>query len=1055
MKAKALGRLFFYFALLSRAFAAGQSNLVFERLSIEQGLSQSAVNCILEDSRGFLWFGTKDGLDRYDGYRFKTFKFDPDDPGSLSDNFISCLTEDAQGNLWIGTQAGGLNIFNRATERFTAFDPGTQRTRSETAAEITAQVVDPSGKIWVGTSMGLFLLNSDDKSFASFPHDPLDPQSLSSDQVSALFLDREGRLWVATKGAGINLFDRQAGTFDRISFGLSDPDSSSLSVVNSILQDPDRILWMGTNQCLVRIDPETMSAKYFRGDAVKAVCLDRDGVIWLALLNKGLERFDPKTGRFIRFESQPGDPRSLSYDSLCSLFVDSSGILWIGTNGAGINKLNPQIRNFRIFTQIEADPASLHMKSLRAICEDIDGSFLIGGYSGLDRLDPKTQRFTRVLGQNSLYCAYCILPESGIPGIMLLGAEGDGLLAYDRARKTTSPFPPQNDISDVVYVLCKDRKGLIWAGTENGLYRLDPRTRDLVHFENRPSDKASLSHNVVRAIFEDRLGRIWVGTSGGGLNLFDENSRTFRHFTQNPGDTQSLSHNRLCSIMEDSKGRLWVGTQGGGLNLFHPETEKFTRYREKDGLPNDVVYGILEDGRGNLWLSTNKGLSRFNPEAGTFKNYDEDDGLPSNEFNGGSYFKNSSGELMFGGINGLVLFKPDEIRDVPFVPPVVITDFQIFNKSVPIGSGPDSKSPLPYSITETRDLTLSHRDRVFTFEFAALNYIFSEKNQYAYKMEGFENAWNYVGTRRYASYTNLSPGRYTFRVKGSNNDGIWNEKGASIRVRIIPPFWKTPWFYALCGIVVVLTALGAHNFRVRQLTRNKEELEKLVSLRTQELKETSLNDPLTGLRNRRFISEVLSSDLEAFISYKAYILENKAERRKIPDNIVFGVFMLDIDYFKDVNDVYGHDAGDQLLVHIAGLLKASVRADDVILRFGGDEFLIILKNTDSSYLQMFARRIKERITTADITVADQVIKTTCSIGYVQYPFYALWPKLFSFEKTVQVADWGLYHAKHNGRNMAVNLFPGANIPDEAYFGSLSRDLDDSLKNGYLSLNVIR
>jgi diguanylate cyclase (GGDEF)-like protein len=636
--------------------------------------------------------------------------------------------------------------------------------------------------------------------------------------------------------------------------------------------------------------------------------------------------------------------------------MDSSGILWIGTNGAGIIKLILQNLNFRVFTQIDSDPNSLHMKSLRSLCEDTDGSLLVGGYGGLDRFDRERGGFIRLYSED----VYRILPDSGVPGTMLIGLEGEGLKAFNREKRTWTPFPTPQGVPGVVYVLRKDRKG-----------------------------------------------------------------------------------------------RIWIGTQGGGFNLWHPETGAFSRFREKDGLPNDVVYGILEDAQGRLWLSTNKGISRFDPELKIFRNFDVNDGLPSNEFNGGAYFKTSAGELTFGGINGFVIFKPDEIQDFSFVPPVVLTDFQIYNKSVPIVQTPDAQSPLRSSITETKELKLSHRDRVFSFEFAALNFIFPEKNQYAYRMEGFDKDWNYVGTRRYAHYTNLSPGRYTFRVKGSNNNGVWNEEGVSVGIRITPPFWRTPWFLSFCGLTVVLATLGVFNLRLRQLTRKKKELEALVAVRTQELKEASLKDPLTGLRNRRFISEVLAGDLQAYISYKTYLLEPRVNRRKVPEDTVFGIFMLDIDHFKTVNDKLGHDAGDQFLVQFAAILKSSVRDDDVIVRFGGEEFLIILKNTDPGYLDRFARKIKDKIEAAAFAISGRALKKTCSIGYIQYPLHLARPKLYDFESTLILVDQGLYHAKKTGRNMAVRILPGQVVPDETRGGPPIQNLDIGFRQGLFSLNEIR
>ena len=1059
---------------MANGLGADENAVKFQRISIEKGLSQSTVNCILQDQKGFLWFGTEDGLNKHDGYGFKIYRPLPQNPNSLSNNSIWALYEDRERNIWIGTY-NGLNKFDTKTERFTRYLHDPKDPASLNHPHVRAVLEDRGGALWIGTDNGgVGRLDRSTGTFVRFQNDPRDPQSLSDNRVQALFEDKSGGMWVGTQN-GLNRLDPKSGKCVRFHSQPRNPRSLSSNVVNVLFEDKEGVFWVGTADGLNRFDKPGNAFARFQSSAddqdslshndVRAVYEDRAGRLWVGT-DLGLNVFNRATAGFLRYRNDPDDAQSLSSDSVRAVFEDRAGSLWIGTFSGGISKVDSGTRKFVHYRKNPGAANSLSSDQVVSLCEDKNGILWIGTFGGgLNKFDRRTNRFSVYLhnpaDRGSIASDRIRKIREDRSGALWIGTYGGGLDLLDPLKGTFSHYrnDPKDDSSlsdDRIRAICEDRSGILWIGTDGGgLNAFDRKSRKFTRFRNDPSDPGSLSHNRIFSILEDRLGRLWIATFGGGLEKFDPRDRRFVHYRNDPNRTDSISYNYVMCLHEDASGILWIGTDGGGLNKFDPEKETFRAYTEADGLPNNTIYGILEDRQGNLWMSHNKGLSRFDPKQELFKNYDKNDGLQGDEFNGNTCFKSPrTGEMFFGGVNGFNAFDPETIKDNPYLPPIVITDFQIFNQSVPVGPGRGGRVILDRSIEETEAIDLSYRDNVISFEYTALNFVSPEKSLYAYRMERFEKNWNYVGQRRYVSYTSLPPGKYVFRVKGSNSDGVWNENGAAIRIFIHPPFWKTWWFYLLAATAVGLGAFGVHNTRIRSLREKKKELENLVAQRTQELREMSLNDPLTGLRNRRYISEVFSNDIAAFINYKKYILTNKVNRRSEHIDQVFGIFILDIDHFKEVNDKYGHEAGDLLLTQFGKILKASVRQDDIIVRFGGEEFLIVLKKTDPNYLAAFAEKMRAKIETTPFPISadgKKQIQKTCSIGYVSFPFYAARPDLLKFEKTVMLADMGLYQAKAQGRNRAVGVNPTAVMPQSDQLEQLISSIDFALKNGFVTL----
>ncbi|HCV43784.1 MAG TPA: hypothetical protein DGH68_09900 [Bacteroidetes bacterium] len=532
----------------------------------------------------------------------------------------------------------------------------------------------------------------------------------------------------------------------------------------------------------------------------------------------GLNRYDASTDDFTVWRHDPTISTSLNNDIICSLFEDRSGILWIGTGAGGVNWYDRKRTRFPHYRDDQNNPDDIDGNDVWAITEAGKNELWIGTYGkGVNRFDMMKNRFVHYrfdpvdsysISHNNIL-SVCATRS----GEVWIGTEGGGLNHYDRSRDRFvryryNPQDPNSLGRDEVTRILEDSKGNLWIGTNGGgVDRFDVVTQTFHHFVTEEKNPASLGGMSIMALFEDRHGSIWVGTWGGGVSRYDWETDSFVRFQNNPDDPRSLNNNTVLSLFEDSEGALWIGTLAGGLNRYDRNTRTFTHYAEGDGLPNNVIYGILPDDRGNLWLSTNKGVSKFNLARRIFKNYDVSDGLQGNEFNQGAYYRSRSGRLFFGGINGFNAFFPDSIHDNPDIPPIMLTSFKVF----------DVPFQLWQSITTTNSLGLSHDQNFFSIEFVALNYTSPEKNKYSYMLEGLDENWVNAGTRRYASYTNLDPGSYTLRVKGSNNDDVWNDRGVAVAIVITPPYWKTFWFRGIVFVLVAGLLFSMYRYRVKKL----------------------------------------------------------------------------------------------------------------------------------------------------------------------------------------------------------------------------------------------
>ncbi len=892
---------------VSPTLAQQGPDIKFDFISMEQGLSSALVMGIAQDPQGFMWFGTQDGLNRYDGYTFKVYKTNPDDPYSLSNNYILALYVDKAGVLWVATW-GGLNRFDAATERFSVYRHNDNDATSLGDDKVQVILEDSAGALWVGTENGgLNRLDRETGRFTRYQTNPDDPHSLSYNYVSALYEDRSGTLWVGTYGGGLDKFDRETGQFTHYRYAQDDPYSLSDNTVTAIYEDATGAFWVGTeNGGLNRMDRQTGRFTRYRHDPaephslshdhVRVILEDQQGVLWIVTYGGGLNQLDrertqaTEKGQFVHYRHVANTPHTLSNDYVWSGYEDRSGILWFGT-ADGLNLYDRQKHKFAHYRHNPDDPTSLGSNFVWSIIEDPAGAIWLGTLGGVNRFDRETGQFTRYQHDPADPSS---LSEDSVrilcldrTGILWVGTENSGLDRFDptTGRFTHYPADPDNPYSlgnNSVWAIYEDHLGELWVGTfGGGLHRFDRDSERFIRYQNNPQDPTSLLDNNVTVIYEDSDNVLWVGVTS-GLEVFDRETQQFRHYTSNPDDPTSLSNPTVAAIYEDSTGALWVGTLGG-LNKLDRATGRFTQYREKDGLRNAAVLGILEDdipaaqGGPNLWVSTLDGLYKFNLQTSTFTEYDVGDGLQDAQFSISAFTKSRDGALFFGGKGGFNVFYPEQITANPYVPPVVLTDFQLFNKPVPIGP----ESPLPKAISLLDKLNLTYKDSVFSFEFAALSYSTPERNQYAYMLEGFDEDWNYTtAKRRFATYTNLDGGEYTFRVKASNSDGVWNEEGTALKVVITPPIWKTWWFQTLAGLAIAGVVLGGFLARVKLLEQQRERLELQVAERTRELQQAKEQ------------ADEARSAAEVANQAKSEFLSNMSHELRTPLNGILGYVQL-------------------------------------------------------------------------------------------------------------------------------------------------------------------
>ena len=807
-----------YLLMISLLPHAQGQKMTFKHLTIEDGLSQSSITSILKDSRGFMWFGTEDGLNKYDGNTFTVYRHEPEDQESLSSSYINTIIEDKDGFLWIGTK-NGLNFFNPDTEKFSRYIHSENNKESLSDNYINTLLKYNDNYLFIGTANGLSILNSQGKFSNHFSDSVKDDYSILS-----ITKDEGGFLWLLSTES-LEKFSFEEGIFSK----EQDLIPMKKGLKSQALPDGE-ILWIGTDEGLLKFNTDTEEFKSFSfydetiasGKNNVLSIIEQDELLWLGTSRGGLIRFNKKSETHKIINKDPYDRFSLNSTSARSLFIDEKNILWVGTYGGGINKYDPDRFNFTHYKHQPGDPGSLSENTIRALLLDSDDELWIGTHNGLNRMDRENNKLkvykyvqsdTTTISSNTIR-AVC----EDINGTIWTGSWENGLNSYNKNTDTFKRYislPGSNDSLGQIRSLIADLYGNIWIGG-NGLWKFNPKTGDHHYFRDLKNQENNLSGTAVNKLFFGKNGLLWIATQK-GLHSLDTLSNQIKKYTRDPLKKESLSHNYVTSIAQDKDGILWVGTYGGGLNFINPAKENFEHYNTSNGLLNDVIYGILIDKEGYIWFTSNMGLGRFDPSTESFRYFNVDQGIQSEEFNAGAYYKSQEGEMFFGGINGFNVFSPDSINQKKDVGDIVLTDFKILDKQKTF----ITQDLFDKHISRLKKIELEHNQNTFSFQFSELNYADNAENVYEYQLEGLDKSWISLGKERNIMLSNLSPGHYTLFIRANGNA----EKSTSLAIRIKPPFWKTAWaLIAYFVIAIIATFLIYKNtMRIRQTKKQFEQ----------------------------------------------------------------------------------------------------------------------------------------------------------------------------------------------------------------------------------------
>ncbi|RRB04679.1 hybrid sensor histidine kinase/response regulator transcription factor [Larkinella rosea] len=835
------------FLLLPAGFCQPDGQ-TFSHLGVDDGLSQSSVYAIAQDNHGFMWFGTRDGLNRYDSRRVAVYKNQTGNPQSLASNTVNSLLRDKRGRLWVGTTRG-LALFRPETDDFQRFSFGNSQDST-----IISLAEDSRGHIWVGTLHGLYRLRTEKpywfERLAELTQNRLD---LKNQHVRTLYEDRERNLWVGTTGGLVQLRPMPSGKFQLTPYFLEPADSkfhNAFNGINAIAEDRAGRLWLGTERHgialfdskLGRVTSWTAATGLdLKTQTIRTIQADGKSNFWIGTMS-GLYIVAQDGSRFRALTNQPTDPGSLSDNSVRSVFRDRDGSVWVGSYYGGVDLYSPLARQFGSYRpmgekggmpfKIAGPMLPANASNQRWLGTEDRGLFLLNADKTVARHYVHNPKNSQSLSNDKVKC----LLADGTTGLWVGTLQGLNYLDLRRQTITRYLHEPNNPNSlpnDRIYDLKRDADGTLWVVTNlGGLCRFEPKTQSFIQLGHRSEQKNSLSSNNAMSLLIDSQQQLWVGTTN-GLNRKLPNEDGFVHFFHDDQNPASISNSHVTCFLEDRQRRLWVGTRDGGLNLLLPDQRSFRHYTMAQGLPSNTVFGIREDRQGRLWISTDNGLAQLDPVQSKIVSYNKHDGLVSKEFTSNSTYQDASGYFYFGGYNGIVQFHPDSIRRNTTPPRLAFTQLRLFNEPV---TGLSSEG-----IDYERGLTLTHRQNVFSLDFAAFNYINSSKNRYAYQLRGFDDGWNYVSEPR-AMYMNLAPGEYVLRVNGANNDGVWNPKPLELKITVLPPIWKTGWAYLLYALTFIgLLALWSRFNRNRLRLAHELEVEQNEKNRQQELHQTKLN----------------------------------------------------------------------------------------------------------------------------------------------------------------------------------------------------------------------
>jgi diguanylate cyclase (GGDEF)-like protein len=975
-------------ALLAAGGASARASRVglvaFQRIAIPDDVPAHLTSAIAQDHQGLIWLGTQGGLVRYDGRELRVFRSNPNDPATLAGNYVRALLVASDGRVWVGTFSGGLSVFDPHTERFT-------RAASLAYDRVEGLAEDRRQRIWIATSAGLDRLDPRTMRVEHFRHDPRDERSIADDRVRGLLVDHAGFLWVGSR-AGLQRWS-EGGGFERVA-----PELAGQYVIH-LTEDGLGRIWVGTEEQGAAVvdprsgavhrllprpaDPNGLSHYWVYGIAEGAA-----GEMWIATFGGGIDVIDQNTLAVIdRLRHDPAVDTSIGADRVGALFRDRAGVMWVGTWGEGVARHDPRTRAFRALRASANVPDGLtHPAVVRAL-ELRDGTIWAGtNGDGIDILDAGFRRVGTIRPPELADGAITCMAQSSDGTVWvatlnsMLQRRREGAAHFERVPAERLPGGP-------IRTMAFTPDGALWVGAAEGMARVDPATLQTRIYRRWPG--AAKSSPAIEAIVPAADGMLWVG-SDNGLYSFDPRTEAAVRIARDPSRKDSLPDNWVPDLMLARDGRLWAGTAGGAciLTNWDGRTAHFLRLSERLGRLPSPAEALVEDGEGRVWIGPRL---RVDPHTWTARELGPADGCAFRNYFIASRAKTHDGLLLFGSPEGLLVADPAALKPANDDVVVVATALQVEGKTRP---GADVLASLPLSRTE----------RSFTLDFAPLDFAPAPR-RYRYRLEGLDPQWTTAGdSQRSVTYSRLPPGSYTLHVGATRRDGQWSRQELRLPVTVLPAIHQTIWFRALMVLAAAALAYGIYRLRVRQLRAHERELERLVAERTRELsaaydkiEEASLTDPLTALRNRRFLEQLIDADLEL------------AQRGR--GDLV--VLLADLDHFKSVNDTYGHAAGDAVLADLARLLMQTFRVSDYVIRWGGEEFLVVVRFVDRSEAPALAEKLRSAVAAHPFLLPNgSLLQRTCSIGYAAFPGA-------SWERTIDLADGALYAAKRGGRNAAV------------------------------------
>lgn len=1050
--------------------SAAVDNIRFENIDIEEGLSQQTVNTIFQDSKGFMWFGTQEGLNRYDGISFTTYKPELNNPDSISNPWVKSITEDQNGNLWIAT-SNGANKLNRENDKFTRYLADHEHTDLNDK-EANVVLTDRYNNVWVGTRKGLNKYIPSEDRFIPYTFMTAEGSSVN---VLSMVEDIAGILWIGTEKYGLLRFNSASEKLTFVDSHISDDRGNRRASIKSLYIDEEQVLWMGTQGFgLYTLD---IKQPHTRGESpvleqqvllqqlnIYAIEKDQQGTLWLGT-SEGLYYKTQDNNQYIKL--QPGNENlKLENTQVWSLYSDRGGVFWVGSF-VGLSKWNTRTTQFDHYFSGSRHGGNLSGNNITAIGALSKDLVYVSNYKRVDVISPQTSNVVQMPLKTPGKQHFDGLQPSTVMSIMTVsdsevwfGHRGDGATKFNPKTNEYKyyrydPKDPNTIGQSGITSMIKAQDGTLWFATyDGGLSKYLPETDSFYSYQHDPSDVSTLSDNKIMVLHEDTAGNIWVGTWS-GLNLFVPATGTVFRMKRDADNHTSLASNAILSIYQDSDENIWVGTQGGGLNLLTQVNIQngrieFEKLHSGNTMPSDVVYGILEDQSGYLWVSTNRGLVKINRNSKETSVYTKAQGIQGNEFNSGSSFKDDAGYLYFGGTNGVSRFKPEHIQPNPIIPNVEFTNFQRLNKFETVASQLNKKGQLEVEYT----------DYLIGIEFAALDFASPRNNRYKYKLEGFDQDWIEVRDVKRASYTNLPSGQYTFRVIGSNSDGVWNETGSQIALIVHPAPWYSWWAYLVYAMLIILVIRYIYIYFERKSlaqAQYQEQLEHEVNQRTlelseanQQLFEASITDQLTGLHNRRYLSEHIEQRLEDILhEFSECILSDSVSCTSGPRLMAL---MFDLDGFKPINDNYGHEAGDKVIKQVADILTQQCSNQDIVIRWGGDEYLIVARVDDLAHAQQLTEQIRLSIANHafDIGLSGR-FHLSSSLGFALYPFSHHAPHSISWDQVHLLADHALYKSKDAGRNTWTGIVETSIELPFSKLNALVPNLDKAIEEGDIEI----